>query len=192
VRGGLTSLVACCLAAALLAGCGSDDTPVTTEPAQSVTQSTPRLSPAQQARAEARKQRRAMIEQERTFAPNPYREPGPTTPHATPLRRLIVREVKRGRGPALQGDENVYANYVKTYWKSGRKFLTAWGPGRVEYLSLPGQAPGIRRGMTGMRPGGRRTIAMPATISEVHTPNGGPEFVAGQVDIVLRKILSDE
>jgi FKBP-type peptidyl-prolyl cis-trans isomerase len=179
------------MVAVLLAGCGSNDTPVSTQTVQSATQSAPRLSPEQQARAEARKQRRAMIQQERTFAPNPYREPGPTTPHATPLRRLIVREVTRGRGPKLQGDEDVYANFVKTYWKSGRKFLTAWGPGRVEYLSLPGQAPGIRRGMTGMRPGGRRTIAMPATISDVHTPSGGAEFVAAQVDIVLRKILNE-
>lgn len=104
---------------------------------------------------------------------------------------MIVRDIKRGRGPALQGTENVYANFVKTYWKSGHKFLTAWGPGRFEYLALASQAPAISRGMRGMRPGGRRVIAMPRTISDVHEPNGGPGYVDARVDIVLRQIIPE-
>jgi FKBP-type peptidyl-prolyl cis-trans isomerase len=178
-----------------LAGCGGDTSSPdrTTDPSARVERrTTPKLSAAAQARKDARDERRRLLALERSFAPNPWREPGASRPHPHgKVTRVIVREIERGRGPALQGTENVYANFVKTYWKSGRKFLTAWGPGRFEYLSLSSQAPAITRGMTGMRPGGRRVIAMPRTISEVHEPNGGAGFVDARIDVVLRQIIAE-
>jgi FKBP-type peptidyl-prolyl cis-trans isomerase len=178
--------VSCAVAVLLLAGCGGDSAPVSSiaeAPAP------PTLSPAQQRRADARAARRQRIQLERTFAPNPWKEPAASAahPHGVP-KHLIVREVERGSGPAVRGDENVYADFVKTYWRSGRKFLVAWGPLRAEYLSLSGQAAGIRRGMIGMRPGGRRTIVMPRAIGDVHDPDGTGWEIA-HVDIVLRKTL---
>jgi hypothetical protein len=151
------------------------------------------LSAAEQARANARAERRARVRLERTFAPNPWREPGTTARHPRgEPRRLIVRDVKLGRGPALTGHEIVYADFVKTFWLSGKKFLVAWGPHRAEYLDLEAQASGIRRGMTGMRPGGRRTIAIPRTIADVHPPDGSAGLVAARMDVVLRTILRRE
>jgi FKBP-type peptidyl-prolyl cis-trans isomerase len=107
------------------------------------------------------------------------------------LKRLVVHDIKRGRGPALTGRENVYVDYVKTFWRSGRKVFAAWGPMRAEYVELATQMDGIRRGMIGMRPGGRRTIAMPRTISDVHPPDGRGTFVDAQIDVVLRKIVTE-
>jgi hypothetical protein len=178
------------VALALLTGCGGggDDAAVSTGIAASTT---PTLSPEQQARADARAAREARIKLERTFAPNPWKEPGPTAPHDTPLKRLVVHDIKRGRGPALTGRENVYVDYVKTFWRSGRKVFAAWGPMRAEYVELATQMDGIRRGMIGMRPGGRRTIAMPRTISDVHPPDGRGTFVDAQIDVVLRKIVTE-
>lgn len=164
----------------LLAGCGGGSASDATD----ASPSTSTLTPAQQAPTDER-------DPYASLAPNPYREPGPTTPHTKPLRRLIVRDIKRGRGPAVTGRDAVYVNYVKTYWRSGEKFLTAWGPRRVDYLHLAGQAPGVRRGMIGMRPGGRRTIGIPGAISDVHNPDGGMDFVAAQIDIVLLKIVTE-
>lgn len=172
--------MACCALAAFAIGCGggdsSGDRPATISSAATTTASTParteELSP----------------DDPRTFAPNPYPEPGTTAPHTEPLRRLIVRDIKRGRGPALRGDEAVYVDIVKTFWRSGDKFLDEWGPGKTGYLLVGTQAPGMRRGMIGMRPGGRRTIAMPGSISDVHSPQGN-SYVAAQVDLVLRKIM---
>jgi hypothetical protein len=183
---GVVSVLA--LVLALLVGCGGGAAPVSTGGAEPTT---PTLSPKQQARADARAARRAQIRLERTFAPNPWREPGRTAPHDTPLKRLIVHDVKRGTGPAVKGDEIVYVDYVKTFWRSGRKFLVAWGPMRAQYLELATEAEGMRRGLIGMRPGGRRTIAMPRTISDVHPPDGSGTFVAAQVDVVLRKIVTE-
>jgi hypothetical protein len=182
-----------CLLVLGLAGCGGDeaDRPAGDSASSTPAEQTPApLSPAAQARADARQRRLERLELERSFAPNPWREPAASPPHPhEPVRRLIVHDVKRGRGPALRGDETVYADFVKTYWRNGRKFLVAWGPQRAEYLELRSQAPGISRGMTGMRLGGRRTIAMPRAIGDVHAPNGEATWEEAHVDIVLRKIV---
>jgi len=175
----------------LLVGCGGEATP-TTASSRSTTaeQTTATVSAAARAREEARLQRRAQVELERTFAANRWRRPGAVPPHAhQPLEHLIVREVRRGRGPRLRGDENVYVNYVKTYWRSGRVFLVAWGPLRADYFSLLAQPSGIRRGMIGMRPGGRRTIAIPERVADVHEPYGRGGMEAANIDVVLRGIV---
>jgi FKBP-type peptidyl-prolyl cis-trans isomerase len=220
VSGGLASLVACCTLATLfaagrevgalpparravgascvllvalvaLAGCGGESSPRTDSGASAtVERTTATVSAAAQARADARAQRRAQLELERTFAPNPWKEPGATAPHpGGRVKQLIVHDVKRGRGSPLTGDENVWVNYVKTYWKSGRVFLVAWGRLRANYFSLPAQPPGIRRGMIGMRPGGRRTIVMPEAIGDIHEPHHRGGWEAATVDIVLRNII---
>jgi hypothetical protein len=189
---------ACCAALALLVGCGGEASPpahtsAATPAARTTATTQPKtttLSAAAQARAEARRARLSQIELERSFAPNRWREPGTTAPHPhEALNRLIVREVARGRGPPLRGDENVYVNFVKTYWKSGRKVFTAWGPARAEYFSLAAEPAGIRRGMIGMRPGGRRTISMPERIADVHEPHHRGGMEAAIIVVVLRNII---
>jgi FKBP-type peptidyl-prolyl cis-trans isomerase len=175
----------------LLAGCGGEAAPTSdSTPSATAERTTATVSAAAQARAEARLQRKAQLQLERTFAPNPWRASGATPPHPhQPLEHLIVREVKRGRGPPLTGHENVWVNFVKTYWRSGRKFLVAWGPLRANYFSLPALPSGIRRGMIGMRPGGRRTIAIPEPIADVHEPHHRGGMEAANIDVVLRNIV---
>jgi FKBP-type peptidyl-prolyl cis-trans isomerase len=179
-----------CAVVAMLAGCGGGEADPAADSSGSATaqRTTPTVSAAEQARADAREQRRAQIELERTFAPNPWKEPGATPPHPRPLERLIVRELERGRGPPLSGDENVWVNFTKTYWRSGHKFLAAWGPLRADYFSLLAQAAGVRRGMIGMRPGGRRTIAMPERIADVHEEHGAA-MESANIDVVLRGVV---
>jgi len=187
-RGCFAMLATCCaVAAAASTGCGSggaSSSSVAAEPATPTTTRT--LSAAEQARADRRRQ----LALERTFAPNPYREPGDARPHPHGrITRLAVREIKRGRGPAVHGKEVVYVNYVMTFWKSGKKFNEAWGPLRAEYRPLAEDPSGIPRAMIGMRPGGRRVILLPARISQAHEPNGGAGYVDARVDLVLRKIV---
>src|SRR3954469_17618589 len=97
------SLAVCCLLTALLAGCGGDASSVSSI---AETSAPPALTPAEQARADARAAHQRQLELERTFAPNPWREPAasPPHPHGT-VKHLIVHEIKRGSGPALRGDE---------------------------------------------------------------------------------------
>jgi FKBP-type peptidyl-prolyl cis-trans isomerase len=179
------------LAALALAACG-DGGSSSTSSAAAAPVTTQTLSREEQERANERRYRLERIKVEKTFVPNPVPEPGNTRPHPRGrVDRLVVRDIKRGRGPALRGDENVYADLSKTYWKTGVKFYAAWGRLRTEYLALSSQAPGISRGMTGMRPGGRRVILMPRTISDIHDPDG-TGWEDARVDIVLRKIVPTE
>jgi hypothetical protein len=174
-----------CAAAGRLRRWGTSSSSVAAPPATTQT-----LSREEQERATIRRDRLERIRLERTFAPNPYSEPGNSRPHPHGrVDRLVVRDIRRGRGPAVRGDDSVYANLAKSYWKSGIKFYAAWGPLRAEFLNLSSQAPGIRRGMIGMRPGGRRVIVMPGAISDVHEEHGGTGWEDARVDIVLRKIM---
>jgi FKBP-type peptidyl-prolyl cis-trans isomerase len=191
VKGERLLLVASCVLATTLVSCGSGSESSAPSTGSSVAaRTTPHHESAAQARRDAERQaledRRRL---ERTFAPNPYRKPAapPPHPHGN-VRRLLVHDIERGHGPALAGDETVYVDFVKSYYRSGRVFLASWGPHRAEALRLELEAPGIERGMAGMRPGGRRTIVLPrGVIGDVHDPDGtGWEIAVMQV--VLRSI----
>lgn len=176
-----------CALAALLAGCGGGDAATET----STVAEQPALTPAQQRRADERRRIEQRRELERTLAPNPYRRPSGPPPHPhQPVRRLVIRDVKVGRGPALQGDEIVYADFIRAYWRTGRVFYFAWGPMRAEAMNLAGAVEGVRRGMRGMRLGGRRIIVIPRAIADVHEPVDEQHWEDAYFDIVLRKIVS--
>ena len=89
----------------------------------------------------------------------------------------------------MTGHENVWVNYELSWWKSGHRAQIAWGRGRAAYFSLLAQPAAVRRGMVGMRPGGRRTIVMPVRIADVHEEHGRNRSEAGVMDVVLRGIV---
>jgi len=192
-------LAVCCALAmqfATLSGCGGEASPTGPAQPQPATRSAAEQARAEaraQARAEARAKaldRRRLIALERTFAPNPWRQPGASAAHGNqPLKHLIVHDVKRGTGPPLRGDETVYVDYVLRFWTTGRTFLDEWHRPGGTGLTLSGQYAGLRRGMIGMRLGGRRTIEMPHNLADAHDPTGGPRMEAVHADIVLRKIV---
>jgi FKBP-type peptidyl-prolyl cis-trans isomerase len=176
----------CCALAALLVGCGGGDAATDT----STIAEQPALTPAQQRRADERLRIEQRREVEKTLAPNPYRRPSGPPPHPNqPVRHLVIRDVKVGRGPTLQGGESVYADFIRAFWRSGRVFYSAWGPMRAEYIDLEHEAEGVRRGMRGMRPGGRRIIVIPRAIADVHEPVNELHWEDAYFDIVLRTIV---
>lgn len=188
-------VVSCLLAAALIAGCGSGSARSTSDAAASAAAQDAALDAtvAHREKVEAQREKDEAIEAsprllERSFAPNPYPEPAATRPHPHgDVKRVVIRELKRGSGTVAGARDVVYIDFVKTFYRSGRKFLVAWGPHRTAYAALAGEAPGIRRGIVGMRPGGRRTIVLPKIVGDVHGPSGeGWEIAVMQV--VLRRV----
>jgi FKBP-type peptidyl-prolyl cis-trans isomerase len=188
VRGERSLLVVCCcLLASVFAGCGGDSTSSsnTTSAARAATPAGARTTPALEAREQI----------ERDFAPNPYREP--TAPEAHPharVERLIVRELKRGRGPAVEPGDGVYADYIEANYTTGEKFLRAWkhrtfGTENM-LLQVPNWMRGLVVGMTGMRPGGRRIIIVPRRLSDVDDPDRVGHSYRQVVywDVVLRSV----
>ncbi|HET6448400.1 MAG TPA: hypothetical protein VFG31_04755 [Conexibacter sp.] len=179
-------VVCCCLLAAMLAGCGGDSasSPSTTSARHAAT-STTATGPAPGSRAQI----------ELGYAPNPYREPKAPRPqpHAR-VDRLIVRDVKRGRGSAVRPGDSVAADYIEANYTTGRKFLRAWRHQTFGTESMLLQVPlwmrGLVIGMTGMRPGGRRIIIVPRRLSDVDDPDRARTSYHQIVywDVVLRAV----
>jgi FKBP-type peptidyl-prolyl cis-trans isomerase len=179
--------VFCCLLAMAFAGCGGDSTSSssTTSAQDAATQPSADASSGSEAAGEG---------PESSFAPNPYREPGTpgAHPHAS-VDRLIVREVKRGRGLAARPGDSIYADYIGANYTTGHKFLRAWGHGTFPtegmLLQVPNWMRGLVVGMTGMRPGGRRIIIVPRRLSDVDDPDRPNSY--HQIvywDVVLRLV----
>jgi len=180
--------VCCCLLAAPFAGCGGDSasssSPSKTTDAAAVTQTT--RTTTQAASAE---------DPERGFAPNPYREPKSPGPHPhARIDRLIVHELRRGRGLAVRPGDSVWADYIAANYTTGDKFLSAWGHGQFGtenmLLRVPDWMRGLVVGMTGMRPGGRRVIIVPRRLSDRDDPDRAGNSYKQVVywDVVVRSV----
>jgi len=179
--------VCCCLLAAPFAGCGGDSassSPSKTAHGAAVTQTARTTT---QAASEA--------DPEHAFAPNPYREPNSPGPHPRArIDRLIVHELKRGRGLAVRPGDSVWADYIAANYTTGDKFLRAWGHQQFGtenmLLRVPDWMRGLVVGMTGMRPGGRRVIIVPRRLSDLDDPDrvGVSYRQVVYWDVVLRSV----
>jgi FKBP-type peptidyl-prolyl cis-trans isomerase len=134
---------------------------------------------------------------ERDFAPNPYHEPPSPGRHpGARVGRLIVHEIKQGKGPAIHGDANVWMDYIEANYTSGYEFMRVWGPHRAASMSLSSMMRGMLLGMQGMRPGGRRTILVPPQLSDVEPGDadrrGKSYREVVYFDVVLRSVLRPE
>ncbi len=109
---------------------------------------------------------------------------------------MIVRDVKRGSGPAVRPGDSVMMDYIEATWTNGHEFMRAWGgepwPTAEVGLTSPSVMQGLIDGMTGMRLGGRRRILVPRRLSDVHDPDRAAYSYKQIVyyDVVLRAITS--
>lgn len=168
------------LVAALLIGCGDASKPTT----HTSSDAAARVAESEEAPPPPR------------LAPNPWREPGWIKPHPnTKIDHLIVREIKKGHGPAIRGDANIEADYIEANYTTGRKFLRAWKHNSfgTENMALSPHMwmPGLVRGMQGMRPGGRRVIIVPRRLSDIHdSDRTNSYFQIVYWDVVLRRVTT--
>jgi len=130
------------------------------------------------------------------LAPNPWREPAASSLRPHPHFRLdhvIVREIKKGRGPAVRVHDNVLLDFIEADYGRGTEFYESWSDGQHGasgvILNPSGSVRGLIAGIRGMRPGGRRKILAPPRLGGTWT--GHADF--GNViywDVVLRKIFA--
>jgi peptidylprolyl isomerase len=88
-------------------------------------------------------------------------EPQVTLPHRSPPTTLVVRDLWRGGGTRVRPGEDVTVNYVGVAWSDGDVLDSSWGDRGPATFPLGRVIVGWRRGLAGMRVGGRRLLVVP-------------------------------
>jgi len=103
------------------------------------------------------------------------REPKPRGPGPHPgarVDRLIIRDVRVGRGPALQAGDNGIFDFIATNWVTGRKLDESWRRNRPFETHIEHNVviDGWWQGIPGMRTGGRRQLIIPPSLGFTTNP----------------------
>lgn len=100
-----------------------------------------------------------------TTAEHKPRYPVPQVPPVKgPLKKLVVKDLKVGKGPVARWGDEATVRYVGVYSKTGKVFTQHWN---VTYsFDLDGEeiGPGWQKGIHGMRVGGRRELLIPGAL----------------------------
>lgn len=179
-------MLAVCCAVATLTGCGDDGSSSSGEPRP--------IDAATETRtAESGLPR---LDTVHGVAPNPWKEPAQwrlrAHPHAQ-VDHVVVRDLKKGRGPAVRTHDYVFMDYIEADYRRAFKFNRSWGGppyGTAGVILAPAERwRGMVIGMRGMRPGGRRRILVPPRLAGIE-PGHADYGTVIYWDVVLRKILA--
>lgn len=119
------------------------------------------------------------------------REPKPRNPGPHPggeVDHLIVRELRVGRGPAIQpGDRGIF-EFIATNWVTGRPIEESWHRTRPFETQLEKGVviDGWWQGLSGMRVSGRRQLIIPPALG--FTTNPDLQHATTFFDVVLVEI----
>jgi peptidylprolyl isomerase len=93
--------------------------------------------------------------------------PAIEVPTGPPPERVIVRELKKGRGAMLQAGQSFTLNYVSVEYRSGKRLETHWEKsGGFSWRYGTGEVvKGWETGLKGMRVGGRRELVVPSRLA---------------------------
>jgi peptidylprolyl isomerase len=84
-------------------------------------------------------------------------------PGGDPPTKLIIKDIKKGKGPAARAGQTVDVQYVGALFSDGTVFDNSWDRGQPFSFPLgQGQViPGWDEGVAGMKAGGRRVLTIP-------------------------------
>jgi peptidylprolyl isomerase len=125
-----------------------------------------------------------------TATPTPAATPAPKKPRVRvpkgkPPKRLVIKDLRRGSGPAAQPGQAVQVQYVGVSYKTGRQFDASWDRGQPFAFQLgAGQViPGWDKGIAGMRVGGRRELVIPP--KDAYGAQGSPPAIGPNETLVF-------
>lgn len=114
----------------------------------------------------------------------------PTTPPAVPTAaptvrvpsgprptELVVRDITKGTGEYVLPGYVVAVHYVGVTFDGGEQFVSSWESGAPFRFRVGDEAvaPGLDRGVLGMRVGGRRELVIPPSLLHPALPPHAPE-----------------
>jgi peptidylprolyl isomerase len=93
-------------------------------------------------------------------------KPKVSIPSGAPPKKLVVKDLIKGTGPAATPSSTVNVQYVGELYKGGKQFDASWNDGSGQPVSLPlsGVIKGWQQGIPGMKIGGRRELIIPPSL----------------------------
>jgi peptidylprolyl isomerase len=118
-------------------------------------------------------------------------KPKITVPGGDPPTKLVIKDIKKGKGPKAQAGQTVTVQYDGVLWKDGSEFDASWNHGQPFSFPLgQGQViPGWDQGVAGMRKGGRRVLTIPRDLA--YGPKGAPPAIGPNETLVFVVDLED-
>ena len=106
------------------------------------------------------------------------------------VTQLLVSDIVKGTGTAVQAGDAVTVHYVGIGALSRKQFDASWDRGEPFSSSLSGLILGWQQGLVGMQVGGRRLLVIPAdqAYGDTIDPNGG--FGAGETLVFVVDLVS--
>jgi len=115
----------------------------------------------------------------------PAKKPAVEVPKGKPPKKLVIKDLREGTGPAAQAGQTVTVQYVGANFKDGKQFDASWDRG--EPFSFPlggGQViQGWDQGLQGMKVGGRRMLVIPPDLG--YGPQGQPPVIKPNETLVF-------
>lgn len=84
-------------------------------------------------------------------------------PNGPPPKKLVVKDLIKGTGPAVGADDEIVVNYIAVNYKTGEEFETTYGD-RPSTFPIDEVIKGWEIGLKGMKVGGRRELIIPSKL----------------------------
>ena len=99
-------------------------------------------------------------------------KPKVVPPSGPPPKKLVIKDLIKGTGPAATASSTVTVQYVGVLYKGGKQFDASWNDGSGQPVSFPlsGVIKGWQQGIPGMKVGGRRELIIPPSLGYGPTP----------------------
>lgn len=112
-------------------------------------------------------------------------KPKVTVPQGPPPKKLVVKDLKTGKGPAAKAGDEVTVQYVGVNYKTGKEFDSSWSRNEPFPFTLGSSSviPGWEQGVEGMKVGGRRELIIPPELA--YGPAGSPPAIGPNETLVF-------
>jgi peptidylprolyl isomerase len=115
----------------------------------------------------------------------PRSKPKVNVPKGKPPKKLVVKDLIKGTGPAAKAGDPITVNYIGVNYADGKAFDNSYDRGQPFPFQLGGGQviSGWDNGLVGMKVGGRRELIIPP--GQAYGPQGQPPVIKPNETLVF-------
>lgn len=95
-------------------------------------------------------------------------KPKVVVPSGPPPKKLVIKDLEVGKGPAVKKGDEISVQYVGVYYNNGKEFDSSWRRNAEPFtfkIGHTGVIQGWEEGLIGMKVGGRRELIIPPQLA---------------------------